>query len=630
MKKAVRAFDRYLKEKSHNELNAFDETVEIFFNLIEPDPVDGYQALFERITEWIDFESPEELQEFFDRYFDYQNQLIDFFQQAVSIEDEMELDRYVSALAKELLATIPKAHRESEVIDRAYYFYERVMEIFGIENDPESEKVIEQMIHAFGGQEPTDILNFLILMAYESEQNNEANEEVQSTMVMLMIVFTHWVHRLRQLRHELAEKQQAFQQSFGGSANQTTYKVGRNDPCPCGSGKKYKKCCLNKPKDPLSSLKKLPEPQAPHPPLSEKEITEFYSVWSRFLAYVGNIFTGIRGERYRAIYAKDSEGKFYLKKIAIEDGYYLDLRKFLVNNFHDLIDRYIAEKRLSARRVEILKEFQTRHLLSDFYAIECFADGNAIFWDIKNDRCYYVYRNYDNLDRLLPQENTPFEALLLSYKGRILTDGAFGTYPIEMGANMQSMLAESYTEARKNLEKELPATPKPHSTIYQLKISIDGAKPPVWRRVLVASTLTFATLHHIIQILFDWDDYHLHEFRGKHGIYKKREIIEKSLRDGETAKDESLYSLEQELKKEGDRLKYVYDFGDDWRHTILLEKILPHEEGKRYPRCVNGRGESFEEDSGGIIFASDPKNNTQRRPFDKERINRIFEAVLPT
>lgn len=23
----------------------------------------------------------------------------------------------------------------------------------------------------------------------------------------------------------------------------TEPKVGRNDPCPCGSGKKYKKCC---------------------------------------------------------------------------------------------------------------------------------------------------------------------------------------------------------------------------------------------------------------------------------------------------------------------------------------------------------------------------------------------------
>ena len=26
-------------------------------------------------------------------------------------------------------------------------------------------------------------------------------------------------------------------------------KIGRNDPCPCGSGRKYKKCCLNKYRD---------------------------------------------------------------------------------------------------------------------------------------------------------------------------------------------------------------------------------------------------------------------------------------------------------------------------------------------------------------------------------------------
>lgn len=29
------------------------------------------------------------------------------------------------------------------------------------------------------------------------------------------------------------------------SANENRPKVGRNDPCPCGSGKKFKKCCLN-------------------------------------------------------------------------------------------------------------------------------------------------------------------------------------------------------------------------------------------------------------------------------------------------------------------------------------------------------------------------------------------------
>ncbi|MBU3936143.1 MAG: SEC-C domain-containing protein [Proteobacteria bacterium] len=34
--------------------------------------------------------------------------------------------------------------------------------------------------------------------------------------------------------------------SAAGPARDREFKVGRNDPCPCGSGKKHKKCCLNK------------------------------------------------------------------------------------------------------------------------------------------------------------------------------------------------------------------------------------------------------------------------------------------------------------------------------------------------------------------------------------------------
>jgi hypothetical protein len=34
----------------------------------------------------------------------------------------------------------------------------------------------------------------------------------------------------------------------------TPQKIGRNDPCPCGSGKKYKHCCLRKPKSPLDKI----------------------------------------------------------------------------------------------------------------------------------------------------------------------------------------------------------------------------------------------------------------------------------------------------------------------------------------------------------------------------------------
>ena len=27
-----------------------------------------------------------------------------------------------------------------------------------------------------------------------------------------------------------------------------THQTGRNEPCPCGSGRKYKQCCMNKPR----------------------------------------------------------------------------------------------------------------------------------------------------------------------------------------------------------------------------------------------------------------------------------------------------------------------------------------------------------------------------------------------
>lgn len=36
-------------------------------------------------------------------------------------------------------------------------------------------------------------------------------------------------------------------------------KIGRNDPCPCGSGKKYKQCCLNKPKSLLDTIESAQE-----------------------------------------------------------------------------------------------------------------------------------------------------------------------------------------------------------------------------------------------------------------------------------------------------------------------------------------------------------------------------------
>jgi hypothetical protein len=41
--------------------------------------------------------------------------------------------------------------------------------------------------------------------------------------------------------------------------------AGRNDPCPCGSGKKYKKCCLPKDEAAAAAARPPPPPPAPKP-----------------------------------------------------------------------------------------------------------------------------------------------------------------------------------------------------------------------------------------------------------------------------------------------------------------------------------------------------------------------------
>ena len=52
--------------------------------------------------------------------------------------------------------------------------------------------------------------------------------------------------------------------------------------------------------------------------------------------------------------------------------------------------------------------------------------------------------------------------------------------------------------------------------------------------------------------------------------------------------------------KEKDKLVYTYDFGDNWQHEIVVEKILQPEEGVKYPRCISGKRSCPPEDVGGV------------------------------
>jgi hypothetical protein len=129
--------------------------------------------------------------------------------------------------------------------------------------------------------------------------------------------------------------------------------------------------------------------------------------------------------------------------------------------------------------------------------------------------------------------------------------------------------------------------------VYQIKVGLRGAKPPIWRRLEVPADISLARLHTVIQIAFGWDDSHLHVFETPYGSF--------GTADADLGhRSETSATLEQVAPAVNSTLSYTYDFGDDWDHDIVVEKVLDHDETAAYPRCTGGRRAAPPDDCGGI------------------------------
>jgi hypothetical protein len=133
----------------------------------------------------------------------------------------------------------------------------------------------------------------------------------------------------------------------------------------------------------------------------------------------------------------------------------------------------------------------------------------------------------------------------------------------------------------------------PAHAILQIRVSLLGvARPPVWRRLLVPADIRLDRLHDVIQTAMGWTDSHLHAFEAD-GAYYGPPNPELDHRD------ERKTTLNRLIGKPGDRMRYTYDFGDDWEHEIRVEHVLAAEPGTRYPVCTGGRSRRPPEDCGG-------------------------------
>jgi hypothetical protein len=137
---------------------------------------------------------------------------------------------------------------------------------------------------------------------------------------------------------------------------------------------------------------------------------------------------------------------------------------------------------------------------------------------------------------------------------------------------------------------------------YRVRVELTGAEPPVWRRLDIASNLFLDRVHHVLQVVMGWDDYHLHQFASGDEVHRphaENYVMPSAFDEDAVGVDERRVRLDEVLVEPGERLHYEYDFGDSWSHTLDLEAELD-----RAPddpaHCLDGARACPPEDCGGI------------------------------
>lgn len=131
--------------------------------------------------------------------------------------------------------------------------------------------------------------------------------------------------------------------------------------------------------------------------------------------------------------------------------------------------------------------------------------------------------------------------------------------------------------------------------IAHLRIKLDDVEPAVVRRLEVPLAIRLDRLHLVLQAALGWTNSHLYEFRARDVGWGVSDLD-----FGDGPLDASKARLGDVLEDVGLRsIKYLYDFGDGWKHSLRVVRVTGAEPGAVYPRLIEAAGRCPPEDIGG-------------------------------
>lgn len=134
--------------------------------------------------------------------------------------------------------------------------------------------------------------------------------------------------------------------------------------------------------------------------------------------------------------------------------------------------------------------------------------------------------------------------------------------------------------------------------IFQIKVSLVGSNPEIWRRICLDSNTSLSDFHLILQTTMGWENAHLHQFIKDKVYYVDYDDEEGFFETVDYVSSETV--LSDLLLRARSKMVYEYDFGDSWEHSIVLEKVLPADDSVEIPVCIGGERACPPEDCGGV------------------------------
>ena len=204
-------------------------------------------------------------------------------------------------------------------------------------------------------------------------------------------------------------------------------KIGLNDLCPCGSGKKYKKCC-----------RLIEESRSAQ--LSRSECTLFYETWYGLMGFINN--------RKKVINATIKP--IYPNPISDEQVY--KVRQVLWEN-PTLINDYLDSVKLPEEKSELLKSWHDHHKKGMFFLVDYKPEYAVVIGsnEQKEDRLYGVKGiNRSLADAMQRELPIQLETVLLPFKNKIIYDSFMSSMPIGFAEGAKKAFREMYETALKN------------------------------------------------------------------------------------------------------------------------------------------------------------------------------------